>query len=129
MGVLYHNKNPLRALERVRDALVPGGKLILESMTIPGDQPIALFPEDRYAKMRNCWFIPTASCLKLWVQRAGFENVEIVSCVKSEPKEQRQTKFAPYESLKDFLDPNDPDKTIEGYPAPWRVVVTGNRRG
>jgi tRNA (mo5U34)-methyltransferase len=28
-----------------------------------------------------------------------------------------------FESLPDFLDPTDPSKTIEGYPAPKRAVV------
>ena len=31
-----------------------------------------------------------------------------------------------FESLADFLDPNDHTKTIEGYPAPTRIIVTAN---
>jgi tRNA (mo5U34)-methyltransferase len=29
-----------------------------------------------------------------------------------------------FESLAEALDPDDPDKTVEGWPAPRRVVVT-----
>jgi tRNA (mo5U34)-methyltransferase len=28
----------------------------------------------------------------------------------------------------DFLDPNDPNLTIEGYPAPTRATVIANRK-
>jgi tRNA (mo5U34)-methyltransferase len=31
-----------------------------------------------------------------------------------------------FESLGDFLDPNDPKKTIEGYPAPVRAIITAS---
>ena len=34
------------------------------------------------------------------------------------------TKWINTESLDDFLDPADPLKTVEGYPAPVRVVIT-----
>jgi tRNA (mo5U34)-methyltransferase len=29
-----------------------------------------------------------------------------------------------FQSLSDFLDPNDSNKTIEGYPAPRRTIFT-----
>jgi tRNA (mo5U34)-methyltransferase len=32
-----------------------------------------------------------------------------------------------FESLEDFLDPEDPDKTIEGYPAPRRAIFIANK--
>ncbi|WP_168236940.1 DUF1698 domain-containing protein, partial [Campylobacter fetus] len=37
--------------------------------------------------------------------------------------EQRKTQWIYGESLENFLDPNDPKLTIEGYPAPKRVYV------
>jgi tRNA (mo5U34)-methyltransferase len=36
--------------------------------------------------------------------------------------EQRKTDWIQTESLKDFLDPDNPSKTVEGYPAPVRAV-------
>ena len=33
-------------------------------------------------------------------------------------EEQRPSKWAPIKSLENFLDPDDPTKTIEGHPAP-----------
>jgi tRNA (mo5U34)-methyltransferase len=37
-------------------------------------------------------------------------------------EEQRSTDWMTFESLEDFLDPNDHSKTIEGHPAPTRAV-------
>jgi tRNA (mo5U34)-methyltransferase len=36
--------------------------------------------------------------------------------------EQRSTEWMTFESLADFLDPDDQSKTIEGHPAPVRAV-------
>ncbi|TNE98132.1 MAG: tRNA 5-methoxyuridine(34)/uridine 5-oxyacetic acid(34) synthase CmoB, partial [Deltaproteobacteria bacterium] len=63
MGIIYHHRNPIQQLLDIKKAMKPGGQLILETIGIPGDEPVALFPEDRYAKMRNVWFVPTLSCL------------------------------------------------------------------
>ena len=40
--------------------------------------------------------------------------------------EQRSTEWMTYESLAEALDPSDPSQTIEGWPAPQRVVVLAN---
>jgi tRNA (mo5U34)-methyltransferase len=32
------------------------------------------------------------------------------------------------QSLKDFLDPEDITRTIEGYPAPQRAVIVANKK-
>ncbi|MEZ4754686.1 MAG: tRNA 5-methoxyuridine(34)/uridine 5-oxyacetic acid(34) synthase CmoB [Bdellovibrionota bacterium] len=127
MGVIYHQKDPLKSLRAVYESLLPKGRIILESMAIPGDEPIALCPPDRYTKMRNSYFIPTAECMRAWLQRVGFEEVEIVSIAPSSTEEQRRTEFSPDESLEDFLDPNDLSKTIEGHPAPLRAIVVGSK--
>ena len=42
-------------------------------------------------------------------------------------EEQRRTEWMVTESLADFLDPNDPTKTIEGYPAPLRAVLIARK--
>jgi tRNA (mo5U34)-methyltransferase len=41
--------------------------------------------------------------------------------------EQRSTAWANIPSLQEALDPNDPQKTIEGYPAPCRFYVRAVR--
>ncbi len=123
LGIVYHQRDPLTMLRNTRAAMKSGGVLILESQAIPGDAQVALFPTDRYAKARNVYFVPTASCMCAWLARAGFKDIEVISVSEVTAAEQRQTALAPYESLKDFLDPLDSSKTVEGYPAPLRVAV------
>ena len=43
-------------------------------------------------------------------------------------EEQRATAWMPYESLADSLDPNDNSRSIEGHPAPRRVVIVATKR-
>jgi len=81
-------------------------------------------PEGRYAKMRNVWFFPSTATMKLWLRRCGFKDVRCVDVSTTSVEEQRATEWMTFESLADFLDPNDSSKTIEGYPAPIRAVFT-----
>ena len=127
MGVVYHRRNPLDGLRNILNSLRPGGTIILESQSIPGSESIALCPEGCYAKARNVYFVPTAKCLSSWLKKAGFREVEVFSEIKLSTDEQRRTEFAPFESLSDFLDPEDPSKTVEGYPAPLRTAVRAVR--
>ena len=89
---------------------------------------MSLSPPERYAKMHNVYFIPTAPCLEVWMRRAGFKEVTTHTVTEVRPSEQRKTTLAPYWSLEDYLDPDDPSKTVEGYPAPLRIVVSGRKR-
>jgi tRNA (mo5U34)-methyltransferase len=41
--------------------------------------------------------------------------------------EQRPTAWMRFESLPDFLDPDDPTHTVEGLPAPRRAVLIAKR--
>jgi len=92
-------------------------------LTIEGGENEVLMPEGRYAKMGNVWFIPSPATLQLWLRRMGFKEVEVVDVDQTSLEEQRTTEWMNFESLSDFLDPNDQNLTIEGYPAPKRVVI------
>ena len=122
MGVLYHRKSPVQMLKDICDSMRSGGELILENLIIDSKQNICLFPRDRYAKMRNVFFIPDLLSMESWLLRAGFTNIRCVDVTKTSLQEQRKTQWIHTESLKDFLDPTDHDKTIEGYPAPVRAI-------
>ncbi len=126
MGVIYHCKNPIGHLQDIHDSLAPGGQLILETMAIPGDEDYALSPEERYAQMRNVWFVPTLKCLLNWCKRSHFEKIEILSNTVLTPEEQRQTKWCPppWQTLEHFLDAKDRTKTVEGLPAPLRICLS-----
>ena len=125
MGILYHRISPIESLKEVKKSMKKGGTLIVESQAIPGEEPVALFPESRYAKAPGTYFVPTAICLKNWLLRAGFIDVEIFCSHPMNSKEQRQTEWMQFESYKDFIDPDNPALTVEGYPAPLRVFLKG----
>jgi len=126
MGVLYHRRSPLDHLYELRACLRAGGELVLETLVIEGDAGQVLMPEQRYAKMRNTWFIPSVETMCLWLRRCGFKQVRCVDMTATSLNEQRQTDWMHFESLADFLDPDDRSKTIEGYPAPVRAVFIAN---
>jgi tRNA (mo5U34)-methyltransferase len=123
MGVLYHRKSPIDHLQELRDTLRPGGQLVLETLVIDGELGEVLMPEDRYAMMRNVWFLPSVETLLLWCRRAGLRNARVVDLNQTSLDEQRSTDWMRFNSLPDFLDPEDYSKTAEGYPAPLRAVI------
>ncbi|MDX1679067.1 tRNA 5-methoxyuridine(34)/uridine 5-oxyacetic acid(34) synthase CmoB [Arsukibacterium sp.] len=123
MGVLYHRRSPIDFLQQLKHQLRPGGELVLETLVVQGDEHTVLVPGERYAKMRNVWFIPSTQALCHWLRRLGFKNPKVVDLNTTNLSEQRATPWMENESLIDFLDPTDHSKTIEGYPAPLRAVI------
>lgn len=123
MGILYHQRSPFEALEKMRRLLKANGTLLLEGMYIPGDDNQALIPHNRYAKMRNVYFLPTLTTLMIWMERVGFYDLELISLSQTSQIEQHPTPWIRGESLKDFLNPSDHDLTVEGYPAPRRFFL------
>lgn len=127
MGVLYHRRSPLDHLYQLKNQLVSDGELVLETLVIEGDEHQVLMPGDRYAQMRNVYFIPSAAALVKWLEKCGFVDVRIVSHCVTTLEEQRRTDWMTSESLADFLDDHDHSKTIEGYPAPLRAVIIARK--
>jgi len=123
MGVLYHRRSPVDHLAELRETVRIGGQLVLETLVIEGDGQGVLVPTNRYAKMRNVWFIPTTGLLQGLLERVGFRDVRTVDVSVTTCDEQRSTGWMTFESLADFLDPADSGLTIEGYPAPRRAVL------
>ncbi len=123
MGVLYHRRSPIDHLYELKGCLRQGEELILETLVIDGDEGQVLVPEGRYAKMRNVWFIPTPKTLAGWMKRCGFRNVRILDVTTTTVEEQRKTEWMEFESLADYLDPDNPELTIEGHPAPRRAIL------
>ncbi|MDR9435566.1 MAG: tRNA 5-methoxyuridine(34)/uridine 5-oxyacetic acid(34) synthase CmoB [Thiohalophilus sp.] len=127
MGVLYHRRSPLDHLLQLRDCLAPGGELVLETLIVDGDENTALFPEDRYARMGNVWFLPSVPMLERWLRRCRFSNIRTVDVTTTSTDEQRATEWMTFQSLADFLDPDDHSKSIEGYPAPRRAIIIAEK--
>jgi len=123
MGVLYHQRSPLGHLKQLRETLRPGGELVLETLILPGDEQRCCTPPDRYARMRNVWLLPSLPELLVWLERSGFGDSRIVDVTTTTTDEQRTTEWMPFDSLAEALSPDDPDRTVEGWPAPCRAVV------
>ena len=124
MGVLYHQRSPIDHLRELRGTLRPGGQLVLETLFLSGDDAAARTPPGRYARMKNVWLLPTVSELQTWLERTGYREIEIVDASVTTVDEQRSTEWMPFESLAEALDPDDVSRTIEGLPAPRRIVAT-----
>jgi tRNA (mo5U34)-methyltransferase len=122
MGILYHRRSPMDHLRELRQLLKPGGQLVLETLVIEGNENQLLVPQGRYAKMPNVWFLPTPDMLINWMKKNGLKNPHMVDISTTSIEEQRSTQWMTFESLEDFLDPDDPTKTVEGHPAPVRAV-------
>jgi tRNA (mo5U34)-methyltransferase len=127
MGVLYHRRSPIDHLLALKDCLVKGGELVLETLVVEGDVQQVLVPEDRYAQMRNVWFLPSVPALELWLRRAGFVDVRCVDVSITTIEEQRGTDWMRFQSLSDYLDPADHSRTVEGLPAPMRAVIVARK--
>ena len=127
MGVLYHQRDPLQHLRDLSAALRSGGQLVLETLFLPGEDQRAETPPDRYARMRNVWLLPTVPRLVHWLKESGYVQIEVADKSVTSTAEQRSTTWMRFESLQEALDPEDPSLTVEGWPAPRRVVVTARK--
>ncbi len=123
LGVLYHRSDPISTLKSLKKGLNKDGELFLDTFIIDGEDEVCLTPKDRYSKIPNIYFIPTINALKNWCFRAGFKDVEVLKIKKTTLDEQRKTEWIEGESLGEFLDKDNPNLTVEGYPAPKRVYI------
>lgn len=123
MGVLYHRRSPLDHLLELRELLRPGGELVLETLVVDGPEGYSLVPEGRYGRMGNVWFLPSVPTLLAWLKKLRFKHIRCVDVTPTTVEEQRPTDWMWFQSLPDFLDPQDRSRTVEGYPAPVRAIV------
>ena len=127
MGVLSHRRNPHGHLRELLNFTRPGGELVVETLVVDGDAHTVFAPAGRYAKMRNVHAIPSPLALEAWLRRSGAVDIQLLDISTTTPDEQRVTEWMQFESLADFLDPNDAAKTIEGHPAPQRGMFLCRR--
>jgi tRNA (mo5U34)-methyltransferase len=127
MGVLYHRRDAAAHLAALRRLLRPGGELVLETLVLDEPGRRVLVPAGRYAKMRNVHAIPTPDTLCAWLHAAGLRQVRVLDLTSTTTAEQRATAWMRFQSLSDFLDPDEPARTVEGHPAPVRAIVLAQR--
>ena len=128
MGVVYHRRDPTAHVRQLAGHTHGQSVLVLESLVVDGAplHPSSATPK-RYAAMPNVHVVPNLALLRTWLADAGFRRIEVADVSATTPDEQRTTAWMPYHSLADALDPNDPRRTIEGYPSPKRAVMIARR--
>lgn len=80
LGVLYHLRHPLMALERVYD--VSGDQVILDThvhMTGRKHPVMVFYPEDELARDPTNWWGPNVAAVESMLRDVGFRRVELVS--------------------------------------------------
>ena len=132
MGVIYHRPDPLAHARALFAHTRPGGQVLLESLVVTSGSD--LMPaaagkrgRGRYARMRNVHVVPTLATMTGWLAAAGFEEISTVNVSPTTTAEQRATDWMTFESLAQCLDPEDPTRTVEGYPAPIRAALLARR--
>ena len=123
MGVLYHRRDHLQHLQRLRQLALPGGQILLETLIVEAEGDYTLLPNGRYARMRNVHAIPSLETLLSWLQQAGMTDYQVLDVTQTTLDEQRTTEWMRFESLRESLDENDLSLTVEGHPAPVRAAV------
>ena len=127
MGVIYHRKDPLEHIETLKSFLKPSGQIVLETIIIESDKEEVLVPKGRYARMRNVWNLPSVPMLKKWFTECNLKNIQVIDVTTTSLEEQRATDWMYFESLKECLDQDNSNLTVEGYPAPVRAVIIAEK--
>jgi tRNA (mo5U34)-methyltransferase len=81
-GVIYHMRNPMAALDRVREITAPGGLAIVESISAMNRRKeplLAFYAENECGGDPTNWFAPNPPALARMLKAAGFQQVEVVS--------------------------------------------------
>lgn len=80
LGVLYHMRHPLLALEKVAAMVAPGGLLIVEShFENLGDAPaMRFYPGHELNGDDTNWWGPNPACIEAMLHDVGFADVQEV---------------------------------------------------
>jgi SAM-dependent methyltransferase len=82
-ALLLHLRDPVRALERVRECLTPGGRLVLfesvDAKLSKREEPLAHYMAH---ETLWTWWHPNTACVRAWAATAGFGDVRQLGTVK-----------------------------------------------
>jgi SAM-dependent methyltransferase len=93
-AILLHLRDPVRALERVRSVLSPGGELRLMepiSLALTLRAPRRASAVFRAADSGFGWWLPNLATLHAWVRAAGFAASERIALLRPPARRVRQT--------------------------------------
>lgn len=122
MGVLYHHPSPDQCLKWLKRVMTNHGVLVLETLIIDGDDPVAIVPHSTYAGMKHIYYIPTKSAIENVIRRAGFRRIEWMGKADIAEHEQRPTKWSYNHSYQSHMNRGD-RCTMEGYPTASRYMI------
>jgi len=123
MGLLYHQRDPGQHLRLLASHLKEEGSIVIETIVTPEDYEEILIPDDRYANMPNVWSVHNERGLEKIILEQGLEIVCSTKPVMTSVEEQRTTAWMPFRSFESAVREDNPEITVEGYPAPLRMFV------
>ena len=123
MGLLYHQRDPGEHLRLLASHLKKEGRIVIETIVTPEDYKEVLVPSDRYANMPNVWSVHNEIGLEKIILEQGLEIIDSTEAVMTTVEEQRATQWMPFRSFESALEEGNPERTIEGFPAPLRKFV------
>lgn len=122
MGVLYHQRDPEKHMEKLRSHLKDSGRIILETLIVPEQYGEGLKTEGNYANMPNVRLVQTKKGLENLARKTNLNILSISVPCQTTTREQRSTDWMPFRSLSKALN-TQLTKTIEGFPRPERVFL------
>lgn len=96
-AILLHLRDPVRALERIREALVPGGELrLIEPWSLgltlrSPRRPAARF---RAAESGFTWWLPNLAALSAWPRAAGLVDVHRTAILRPPAQAEMRRTYA-----------------------------------
>lgn len=98
-GVLYHNPEQLRFLNKLYEKLNSGGILVLETATIRNPfirrlNIVQIWHPKTYRNTTTISHLPSKKAVTSWLEMVGFSNIRISNCYDKENFNVRATRLA-----------------------------------
>jgi SAM-dependent methyltransferase len=97
--IMLHLRDPVKALERIRDSLAPGGELrIIEpfSWRTTLSSPRRPAADFRAADSDFNWWVPNLAALHAWLRAAGFTDVQRLAVLRPPSEARMRQPYAAY---------------------------------
>tara|TARA_B100001250_G_scaffold106132_1_gene89506 strand:- start:128 stop:1069 length:942 start_codon:yes stop_codon:yes gene_type:complete len=129
MGLLYHQRDPSKHLNSLRNRLREEGQLVIETIVVSNEYGDYLEPKGPYASMPNVHFVHTDKGFRDLAKKEGLKVVHKSTEVQTTLNEQRKTKWMPFKSYESAILETNQDITVENFSAPKRKFYLLERSG